>query len=260
MTNCLLDSNVFLKLKHLEDTLQRIHQDEVLDIPIDAVRDIRCISPSQHPEKTNFTKDVGQARLLHDLASIELQAMELGLRTLIEFPNTPLPFKQQLTQIILEESSHLKLCLEGIESFGFKWGEWPTHQKLWQCTSKSDDLLDRILIVHRYLEGAGLDASEKILRRLHDSNFLVTKQVVKKIADDEIRHVQFGSQWFHFFCTSSGLDPNQEFQNRLRKIAHKLPKRLEKINISLRKKAGFTEQELRSLQELQKEQRDLLNI
>ena len=260
MINCLLDSNVFLKLKHLEDTLQRIHQDEILDVPIDAVRDIQCVPPSQHPDKKYFTKDVGQARLLHDLASIELQAMELGLRTLIEFPNTPLPFKQQLTQIILEESKHLKLCLGGIESFGFKWGEWPTHQKLWQCASKTDELLDRILIVHRYLEGAGLDASEKILRRLHGSKFLATKQVVKTIAEDEIQHVQFGSHWFHFFCTSNKLDPNQEFQNRLKKISHKLPRRLEKINTSLRKKAGFTEQEIWSLQALQKEQRDSLNI
>ena len=81
------------------------------------------------PDKNISLKMSTSAITADLLISLELQAMELGLRTLIEFTITFCHLKQQLTQIILEESKHFKVnVLRGIE-FGFKWGEWPTHQK-----------------------------------------------------------------------------------------------------------------------------------
>ena len=120
----------------------------------------------QLPAKKGLSFKEGQARLLHDLASIELQAMELCLRSLYEYPDAPVAFREQLATIALGEGNHLQLCLNGIETLGFAWGDWPVHVALWHSTANSDSLLDRILIVHRYLEGSGLDAGDTLLRRL----------------------------------------------------------------------------------------------
>src|SRR6218665_1741766 len=65
-------------------------------VPYEPVRDIEVLHAKKHPPKKGFSTAEGQARMLHDLANIELQAMELGLRTLVEFPNAPQGFKEEL--------------------------------------------------------------------------------------------------------------------------------------------------------------------
>ncbi len=207
-------------------------------------REVEVLNARLHPPKLSISTREGQARLLHDLANIELQATELALRTLNDFPDAPKLFREELTDIAVNEGSHLRKCLEGLDAMGFSWGHWPVHTALWEATSSSDSLMDRIVIVHRYLEGAGLDASDSILKKLSGVDSKIVRGIIEVIRDEEIGHVEFGSRWYHQICKLEGLNPEDDFKERLFRLRRVLPIRREPISHTLRKKAGFLDAEI----------------
>lgn len=244
-------SNVYEKIRIL-----RSQEDLALNIKAKAqvpklpARDAIVLEFKAHPPKKGFSTSEGQARMLHDLASIELQAMELGLRTLVEYPEAPEAFRQELWQLTLSESRHLEMCLSEIEALGYSWGQWPVNCGLWTAVSESDSLLDRILIVHRYLEGSGLDAGDTLLRRLAGVDAPMVQKAVKIINTEEIEHVLFGSRWYEKICRDSKIDPGSDFTARMNRLRSVLPKRINPINHELRKKSGFSKNEIEYLEEL----------
>jgi uncharacterized ferritin-like protein (DUF455 family) len=249
-TQVLVEQQVERKHQQLPLTLQRLLKGEALEVPFEPGRDVQILPIKQLPAKPGLSKALGQARLLHDLASIELQAMELGVRTLAEFPEAPEGFRRDLAEVSFEEGEHLALCLKNIEELGFKWGSFPTHIGLWQAVRVEDSLLDRILIVHRYLEGSGLDASDTILRRLAGIHGASALKTVERIRRDEMKHVLFGSDWFKKIVRQEGADPDEDFRLRLMRLIGRIPRRLEPISHSVRSEAGFTETEIQVLEEV----------
>jgi len=203
------------------------------------------------PPKPGLSKQMGQARLMHDLASIELQALELALRTLIEYPEAPREFREKLAQVTTEEAKHFTMCVQVLENLKTPFGSIPVHLGLWESVAREDSLLDRLLVVHRYLEGSGLDAGQMILRRLDSTPDFGVKEVVKIISDEELGHVQFGSDWYRRICQTENIDPEKDFYMRLNVLFHRIPRRLEKIEKGLRMRAGFSENEISSLEKLQ---------
>lgn len=250
-TQVLVEPNVKRKLEALDETLESLLRGESQVVPYTPGRDVQILPIKALPPKKGFSFREGQARLLHDLASIELQAMELGLRTLIEFPEAPREFRQRLAEITAEEGQHLHLCLKAMEDLELPWGSFPTHIGLWESVDVSDSLLDRIAIVHRYLEGSGLDASDTIIRRLSGTtNASAAENAVRVIRCDEMAHVQFGSQWYHELANREGLDASQDFADRIERLFHRIPRRLEPIVASTRHEAGFTDIEIGALNRL----------
>lgn len=238
------------KLKKIGEDCHRVSNGERVEIPIDPGRDVEIRPVRGLPPKKGLSFKEGQGRLLHDLASIELQAMELAFRTLAEFPAAPVEFRDELTKITLEEAKHLELCLHAMDDLDQPWGTYPTHLGLWQSVSSTDSLLDRVVIVHRYLEGSGLDASTQLRERLSAVTAAHIHKVVDIIATDEIAHVQFGSRWYREICRLEGVDPEKDFKPRLLSLIGKIPRRLERINSVLREKVGFTAGEISALNEV----------
>lgn len=249
-TQVLVENQVLRKLTHLDSHPHDLLRGSTYLVPDRPGRDVQILPICDLPAKQGLSTGIGQARLLHDLASIELQAMELGVRTLIEFPEAPRAFREELSEVTREEGKHLKLCLEALDDLGFPWGSFATHNGLWQCVRPEDSLLDRIVIVHRYLEGSGLDASNKILRRLTGVGANEALTAVEVIARDEVKHVQFGSRWYHQLVKETGSDPEVDFQQRLEKLYTRIPRRLEPVNSELRLQSGFTLKEIEVLNAL----------
>lgn len=241
------------KLDQIGPAIEMAFQAPMTSFPETPGRDALILTPGELPPKKGLSYREGQARLLHDLASIELQAMELGLRTLHEYPEAPGAFREALADITASEASHLKLCLDGIEKLGFKWGDWPIHNMLWAAVGSSDSLLDRVLIVHRYLEGSGLDAGDTLLRRLDSVLESPLHGIAKTILTEEIGHVEFGSRWYRNLCELEKIDPANDFPVRMKALRYKLPKRIERLSRPLRLQAGFTESELDYLESLRRE-------
>ncbi|MFN8944043.1 MAG: DUF455 family protein [Pseudobdellovibrionaceae bacterium] len=245
------EPNIRVRLEKIEEAVHRsLTKPASFLIPLEAQRDIQVLPLKDHPPKVGFSKIQGQGRLLHDLANIELQAMELGLRTLVEFPQAPEKFRDELAQITLEEASHFDLCLMRLDDLGYKWGDWPIHTVLWDAVSVQDSLLDRIFIVHRYLEGSGLDAGDIFTRKLSGVLDSRIEKTVQKITDDEIDHVYFGSAWYNKLCLQNEIHPNQDLIFRSKKLRHRLPKRIEKICHKLRLQAGFSPCDLETFENL----------
>lgn len=252
-------ADAYLKIESISKAVHEAMAGRGEIVPEIPSRDLEILKPGDLPPKLGLSYKEGQARLLHDLASIEMQAMELGLRTLIEFPEAPTGFREELAAVTLSEAEHLKLCLQGIEKLGFKWGTWPAHTMLWQSTAKTDSLLDRILIVHRYLEGSGLDAGETLLKRLDGVLESPLHHITKIIVEEEIGHVEFGSRWYRNVCEMEKLDPQNDFPERMNAIRWKVPKRIEKISRKYRLLAGFTESEIDFLEKMRDEIRKVQN-
>lgn len=254
------------KLAHIEDAVAAALRLSETDLGMREVfstcpgRDVQVRAIHELPGKLGLASRSGQARLLHDLASIELQAMELSLRSLIEFPEQSPAFRQELARLTLEESEHLRLCLRALDDLGEPWGTYPVHIGLWQSVSASDCILDRLVIVHRYLEGSGLDASETLMRRLTGVRAREVTEAVKVIQRDEVGHVQFGSRWYQKIARDQGLDPDVDFGQRLSRHFQRLPRRLEPIAIETRRAAGFSDQEIASLQLLQVRWREVSQV
>jgi len=245
------EKNIFEKIKILRQSeIEVFNLKTKVCVPQLPARDVEVLEFKLHPPKKGFSTKEGQARMLHDLASIELQAMELGLRTLVEFPHENQQFRDELWKLTLSESEHLEMCLTEIEALGFKWGDWPINCGLWQSVSAHDSLLDRLLIVHRYLEGSGLDAGDTLLKRLGGVDAVGVKNAVKIINTEEIGHVLFGSNWYNYYCLQAGLDPVDDFICRMNRLRPLLPKRVNPINHDLRCLAGFTESEILYLEKL----------
>lgn len=217
-------------------------------IPDQIARDVQVVHAVKLPPKKGLSYQEGQARAIHDLASIELQAFELAVRTLIEFPHAPVEFREQLLAIAISEAEHFQLCLENLDRLGFSWGSWEVHTGLWQSVSPKDSLLDRILIVHRYLEGSGLDAGETLLKRIYSMPGIGFEPLIKKIVSEEVDHVKFGSDWYRKICELENIDPEVDFKNRYRDILVRVPKRLEPLSYNLRLQAGFSMSELETIE------------
>lgn len=200
--------------------------------------------------KDKISSPLGQARLLHELANIEMQAMELCLRTYLEYPNAPEAFRFELADLAKDEARHLGLCLDGLKTFDIEFGHWPIHLNLWKTVSAEDSLLDRIVIVHRYLEASGLDAGLQIIDKLRSCQAVSIQKIMTTIHTEEIQHVDFGSRWYRSICKLEGLDPETDFVSRIEKLKSRLPKRVEKFDIKARVSAGFLDHEIEFLMKL----------
>lgn len=244
------EKNIFKKIEMVKKMTSFDNVANLSTLDLSPARDILVQPLRFHPDKKGLSTSEGQARMLHDLANIELQAMELGLRTLCDFQDAPEAFKEELYAVTKSEADHLEMCLIEIEKLGFKWGDWPAHTALWDCTSASDSLLDRILIVHRYLEGSGLDAGDTLIRRLKGVDAKSILMAVERINREEVGHVLFGSEWYVKICAKEKKDPETDYPSRMQELRWSLPKRMEPINIQARKKAGFTDLEIKYLQNL----------
>jgi uncharacterized ferritin-like protein (DUF455 family) len=242
-------AGVWEKLERVPRDLAEALEGRLRIVPEAPGRDLEVRPPEGLPKKRGLASREGQARMLHDLASIELQALELGLRTLIEYPEAPAGFREELAAVTASEATHLRLCLEALEHLGHPWGSWPAHISLWQAVGSGEPLLDRILIVHRYLEGSGLDAGETLLRRLLGVAQGPAHAVVGQIVREEVGHVEFGSRWYRKICELEKLDPSDDFSKRFLSLVERIPKRIEPVSRELRRKAGFTDAEISFLEE-----------
>jgi uncharacterized ferritin-like protein (DUF455 family) len=212
-------------------------------------RDIEVTLPANLPKKKGLTSPEGQARLVHDLASIELQAMELMFRTLAEYPDAPEQFREELCAMMVSEADHLDMCLDVLDTLGFRWGFVPAHIALWQAVRPEDSLIDRVVIVHRYLEGSGLDAGDTLLNRLQSVGKNPILPAVRTIVKDELPHVAFGSRWYRALCEAEKIDPADDFGPRIEKLRFQIPRRMEPLSVELRLRSGFTMDELNFLEE-----------
>lgn len=188
----------------------------------------------------------GIAALVHAIAHIELNAIDLALDICWRFPGMPEAFYRDWLRIAQEEAKHFTLLREHLLTLGFDYGDFDAHNALWDMAERTrHDLLARIALVPRTLEARGLDASPAVRAKLVGAGDKRAGQILDVILHDEIGHVLAGNRWYRFLCEQRGLDPITTYAELA--AHHQAPKLRAPFNLEARRAAGFDEAELAAL-------------
>jgi uncharacterized ferritin-like protein (DUF455 family) len=204
------------------------------------------VAPSQLKHRSVHTEQ-GRVILLHALAHIEFNAINLALDVVWRFTGMPNAFYQDWLRVAHEEAYHFGLLNARLAALGHRYGDFPAHNGLWEMATKTaDDLLARLALVPRTLEARGLDASPAIRAKLAQAGDHESAAILDIILQDEIGHVAIGNHWYRFVCQERGLDPVQAYDRLAQQ--YRAPRLRGPFNLEARRQAGFDEQELALLQ------------
>jgi uncharacterized ferritin-like protein (DUF455 family) len=188
----------------------------------------------------------GRAALIHALAHIEFNAINLALDAIWRFATMPEDYYSDWLKVAAEEALHFSLLSAHLQTLGYCYGDFSAHNSLWDMAEKtSGDVLARIALVPRTMEARGLDASPPVRAKLAQAGDIAAAEILDIILRDEIGHVAIGNRWFGWLCASRGLEPVSTYAALA--IKYKAPPLRGPFNMQARKAAGFSDAELAAL-------------
>lgn len=169
---------------------------------------------SQMPKRST---GLGKRRtaLLHAIAHIELNAIDLAWDAVARFAGLDLPkaYFDDWVQVAEDEALHFEMLAKRMGELDAAYGDMAAHDGLWEAAEKTaDDILARMTLVPMVLEARGLDTTPATVTRLNGNGDTATAVLMEKIGEDEISHVAAGVRWFEHVCAQRGLDPVPTFK------------------------------------------------
>jgi uncharacterized ferritin-like protein (DUF455 family) len=206
------------------------------------------VPPRQLAKRSMHTAE-GRAALIHAIAHIEFNAINLAWDAVYRFRDMPRKYYTDWIQVADEEAMHFGLLREHLQSIGYDYGDFRAHNGLWEMAEKTaHDPMVRMALVPRVLEARGLDVSPAMIQRLQDAGDDRAVEILQIILRDEVGHVATGSRWYHFLCEQRDLDPVSTFRD----LIHDYMKGDLKgpFHLEARQQAGFTPAEIEYLESL----------
>ena len=196
------------------------------------------VSPLQ-VEKRSMRTAEGRAALIHALAHIEFNAINLALDAVWRFSDMPPQYYSDWLQVAAEEAYHFGL----LNSYLVKMGYFSAHNSLWEMAERTQHyVLARMALVPRTMEARGLDASPPLRNKFAQIGDHEAAEILDIILRDEIGHVAIGNRWFNWLCEQRGLAAIASYQALAKQ--YNAPTMRKPFNMEARRKAGFTEEEL----------------
>lgn len=188
-------------------------------------RPARCERPellpaTRVPRRRINAAPSGRIALLHALAHIELNAIDLAVDLIARFATAELPhaFYDDWLQVADEEGKHFLLLADRLADLGAAYGDLPAHDGLWQAaTETAHDLLARLAVVPQVLEARGLDVTPGMIAKLEAAGDEASAAVLRVIYEEEIGHVAIGRRWYLWLCRERGLEPQATWQRLVRR-------------------------------------------
>ena len=203
------------------------------------------VPPRQVGHRSMATVE-GRAMLIHALAHIEFNALNLALDALWRFADLPADYYVDWLRVAQEEAGHFALLAAHLRTLGHEYGDFAAHDSLWEMVEKtSGDVLARMALVPRTLEARGLDAIPPLRAKLAQAGDLDAAHILDIILRDEVGHVEIGNRWYNYLCVQRGLEPYATYAELAAR--YKAPTPRGPFNLEARRRAGFTEEELRAL-------------
>lgn len=180
----------------------------------------QLVSPKEIPSPKNSRLPLN-AYMLHNLAHVELNAIDLAWDTVVRFsPYHHLlgdMFFADFARVADDESRHFAWCSQRLAELGFSYGDMPAHNLLWrECEKSSDDIVARLAVIPLVQEARGLDAGPRLVQKLIGFGDVKTSNIVAKIAQEEVAHVAVGVYWFLQVCQQMGRAPCPTFRDLLK--------------------------------------------
>jgi uncharacterized ferritin-like protein (DUF455 family) len=172
--------------------------------------------PSKVPRRRINTATRGRVALLHALAHIELNAIDLAWDIIARFATPELPnrYFSDWVHVAAEEAHHFSLLAQRLAELDAAYGDLPAHDGLWESAiATRHDLAARLAVVPLVLEARGLDVTPAMIAKLRAANDDTTADLLEIIYQDEIGHVRIGHRWFIFTCAARGLEPEQAWRD-----------------------------------------------
>ncbi|MBB1161079.1 ferritin-like domain-containing protein [Aquariibacter albus] len=205
----------------------------------------RLVPPKDVPQRALSTP-AGRAALLHAIAHIEFNAINLALDAAWRFPGLPPAFYRDWLRVAGEEALHFSLLVEHLAALGTAYGDFDAHDGLWRMTAATaHDPLARMALVPRTLEARGLDATPPLQAKLARAGDAGAVAILDVILRDEIGHVAVGNRWYRHLCALQGLDPVSTYPTLVAR--YKAPRLRGPFNFEARGAAGFSAEELDAL-------------
>ena len=254
---CLLDTEPARKCEHLDNLYRQWLASEVVfeegysPVAITAPgRPSRptLVHPRDLPKRSLGTKE-GRAALIHAVAHIEFNAINLALDAIVRFPHMPHDYHGDWLRVAAEEAGHYRLLSARLGELDHAYGDFHAHNGLWDMALRTaGSPLDRMALVPRLMEARGLDVTPGMIRNFRKLGDEKTVAILERILEEEVGHVEAGTRWFHYLCEAQDLDPEDTYFNRL---AHYLGDDIHcPVHYKARLDAGFTPSELQRLERL----------
>jgi len=176
--------------------------------------------PGEVPKRKINRGTAGRGALLHALAHIELNAIDLAVDIIARFAQEALPqaFYDDWLRVADEEGKHYLLLDERLQGLGLAYGDLPAHDGLWQAAEETaHDLLARLAVVPLVLEARGLDVTPTMIAKLRAVEDHDSAAVLQVIYEEEIGHVAIGKRWFDHLCDRRGLASQETWQALVRR-------------------------------------------
>lgn len=180
------------------------------------------LSPRDVPRRRPGTPE-GRIALMHAVAHIELNAVDLHWDIIARFTDVKMPigYYDDWVKAADEESKHFNLMCDCLEAAGSFYGALPAHAGMWRAAEDTvDDFMGRLAVVPMVLEARGLDVTPGMIKIFKQAKEDQAVAALETIYAEEVHHVAYGSKWFHFLCGRHDIDPTQKFHALVRQYFH----------------------------------------
>ena len=180
------------------------------------------LSPRDVPRRKPGS-ETGRIALLHAVAHIELNAVDLHWDIIARFSHIPLPagFYDDWASAADDESKHFNLMCDCLEELGSFYGALPAHAGMWRAAEDTaEDFMGRLAVVPMVLEARGLDVTPAMIKVFQNAKAKSAVAALETIYAEEVSHVAYGSKWFNFMCGRENEDPKEVFHKLVRTYFH----------------------------------------
>ena len=200
------------------------------------------VAPGQVPRR-RLGSTAGRAALVHAIAHIEFNAINLALDAAYRFRAMPAAFYADWLSVAADEARHYQLLQGRLLELGHEYGDFPAHNGLWEMAQRTaGSCLERMALVPRVLEARGLDVTPGMIKRLQQAGDDETVRILEIILAEEVRHVEIGTRWFRYCCAQQGVEPESTF---IRLLSETFGGSIRgPFNLPARFRAGFTQREM----------------
>jgi len=172
----------------------------------------RLVDPRRLSRRSTST-DAGRIGLLHAIAHIEFNAINIALDAAYRFRQMPDRFVTDWLLVASEEARHFSLLNRYLRDSGSFYGELDAHNGLWEMVCKTrEDVLHRMALVPRVMEARGLDVTPAMIKRFSNIGDYRAVEILQVIYGDEIGHVRIGNYWYQYLCKQRQLDAIDTFR------------------------------------------------
>lgn len=187
----------------------------------------------------------GRFSLMHAIAHIEFNAINLAADMLVRFANDARIDDSERSKFISDwvgvcddEARHFTMIEDRLNQLGGTYGDLPAHDGLWDAAiSTANDLAARLVIAPMVLEARGLDVTPNMIEKLTKAGDNKSAKILSTIYNEEIAHVAAGSRWFGYICKSEKRNSVEYFKMLLN--AHFKGTLKPPFNIAARDSAGL---------------------